>query len=296
MLKKNILKSLLLACLIMPMLAIAGGYKPFILASNAGSSVESAVAKVKSKLRANGIQILGQYSPYIDKTAVIIGTTTPQLKAIANKVNKGGFGAVIRVAVTKNESNIEVSFVNPEYMGYAYHMGSLAAITNQYVRALGKQKSFGSRPRSKSKLNEFHYMMFMPYFKDHKVAAKLGSQKMALNKITKAIKSRKTDVTEAWRLKLSDTKTIIAVSLSGGRWDGKMKDIMSILDTKTPRGTAALPWEFLVENGKMIYLPGKFRIAVMFPDLTMSTFMKIGNIPNDMDETAMKVAKVAKKM
>jgi len=294
--KKNILTSMLLAFLIVPMFVIASGYKPFILASNAGSTVEEAAAMVTSKLKAADIEVIGQYSPYADGSAIIIGSTTKKLKHIATRTKKGGFGAVIRVAITKNGSNIEVSFVNPEYMGYAYHMGSLSSVTKQYVKALGKKKTFGSKPRSKSKLEDFHYMMFMPYFKDHKVAADLGYQSQALDRIDRAIKSGKTDVKEVWRLKLSETKTIIAVQLSGGKWGGKMKDIMGILDVSSPRGTAALPWEFLVEKGKMIYLPGKFRIAVMFPDLTMGTFMKIGDIPDDMDETAMTVVKVAKKM
>ncbi len=297
MTKKTLLfKAVFLMGLILPVFANAAGYKPFILANSAGSTVEEATAAVLKKLKTANIQILGQYQPYNDNKAVIIGTTTEKLIKIASRKPKGGFGAVIRISITNNKGNIEVAYVNPEYMGYAYQMGSLAAVTKEYTKALGMVKSFGSKPRTKKELNKFHYMMMMPYFNDHKIAVNVGSQSVALKKITKAMQSRQSDVNEIWRLKVSKSQTIIAIALTKGAWRGKMKDIMQVVDIGTPKSTAALPWEILVENGKLIYLPGKFRVAVMFPDLSMGTFMKISSIPDDMDDTAIELGRLVKKL
>ena len=71
--------------------------------------------------------------------------------------------------------------------------------------------------------------------------------------------------------------------------------IMQTLDTATPKSTASLPWELLVAGDEVIYLPGKYRIAIMFPDLTMGTFMKIAEVPDDMAESADKLAELMRK-
>ena len=69
---------------------------------------------------------------------------------------------------------------------------------------------------------------------------------------------------------------------------------MDKIDIGTPKATPALPWEFLVTGKELVYLPGKYRIAIMFPDLTMGTFMQISEVPDNMAESAANFAKLLK--
>lgn len=62
--------------------------------------------------------------------------------------------------------------------------------------------------------------------------------------------------------------------------EGADKTVMSVTDQADIRHTAHLPYEMLVSGSKVYALHGKFRIAQSYPDLTMTTFMKISNAPD----------------
>ena len=128
--------------------------------------------------------------------------------------------------------------------------------------------------------------MLMPYFKDRKTITRFGSHDEAVRKTVAALKHPDSDAALVWQVKVNASQTLLGVDLNGGKWKGQMKSIMGKIDTATPKSTAALPWELLISGDELVYLPGKFRIAVMFPDLPMSTFMTIAQVPDDMDESA----------
>jgi hypothetical protein len=268
-------------------------YRPFVVAMIEGKTVPEAVDKVTAGLNAGGLDVVGQYAPYDDDSAVIVGFTSPELQQAAASDEFGGFGGVLRAAVTDNAGAIEVTYVSPEYIGYAYHLGDLSAITAQVEAALGKRKSFGAKGMSEEMLERYHYMMFMPYFKDKRVIARFDDHAAAVQKVAAALQHPDSDMAAVWQVKISDDQTLFGVKLYGGKWEGKIKEIMSKIDLDSPKSTAALPWELLVTGGKLVYLPGKFRIAVMFPDLPMGTFMEIANVPDDMDASARELAELA---
>jgi hypothetical protein len=81
--------------------------------------------------------------------------------------------------------------------------------------------------------------------------------------------------------------------LDGGPWRGQIKGIMDKIDIATPKSSAALPWEILVSGKDVYYLPGKYRIALMFPDLTMQQFLKISNVPDMMERSAEELVTLA---
>ncbi len=269
-------------------------YRPFVVAKTKGKTVAEAVENATAELKAGGLEVVGQYAPYDDDSAVVIGFTSPELKQAAASEEFGGFGGVLRVAVTDNAGAIEVSYVNPEYIGYAYHLGDLSAISAQVKGALGKRKSFGAKGLSEDMLERYHYMMFMPYFKDKRVIANFDDHATAVQKVAAALQHPDSDMSAVWQVQISNDQTLFGVKLHGGKWNGKIKDIMSKIDIDSPKSTAALPWELLVTGRKLVYLPGKFRIAVMFPDLPMGTFMQISNVPDDMDASAKELAELAK--
>lgn len=271
----------------------ADTYRPFVAATTNGATVAEAAANATAALEAAGFEVVGQYEPYGDGKAVVIGVTNAELKKAAASNEFGGFGGVLRAAVTDNAGAIEVSYVNPVYLGYAYKLGDLSAIGAQMKEALGDGEEFGAKGLTQGKLDDYHYMMFMPYFTDKRVIARFSDHAAALHKVAVAFKHPDSDMTPVWEVKISDDQTLYGVQLHRGKWEGAIEQIMKKIDVGTPKSTAALPWELLVTGDKLVYLPGKFRIAVMFPDLPMGTFMQISNVPDDMDASAEELAKLA---
>lgn len=117
---------------------------------------------VITKLKANGFEIAGEYTPYEETKIIVI--TSKKLQAEAAKSDKGGYGAVMRVAITTNL----VSYTTPAYWANAYRMKSeLPDVAANLKEALGAKDTFGSeKGLTKKKLRKYHYMKMMPYFDD----------------------------------------------------------------------------------------------------------------------------------
>jgi hypothetical protein len=291
----SVVKNCLLICLGLMSLSVQGAkFKPFISAAAVTGSIEEASQKVAGKLKAGGFEIVGVYSPYSDNSARIIGVTNEELKKNGSTHNKAGFSAVMRVSVTANNGVMEVSYTNPPYHGMAYHVGPLAKVAKQLSAALGGGEAFGAKGLSKGDLSDYHYQMFMPYFEDAITIASFSSHEKAVKAARKSLSHAKSDMTQVWEVKVNDRQTVIGAQLNRGWWKGQIQKVMSKVDTGTPRSTAALPWEVLVTGKDMVYLPGRFRIALMFPDLTMSSFMNIMEVPGQMEASANKLAELSK--
>jgi hypothetical protein len=91
--------------------ASAEALKPFILGDALPGDVKQVSSLVKTKLTAQGFEVVGAYSPFAG--AMVICATNNELKAAAAKAFNGGFGAAQRVAVTDVKGKIQVSYVNP---------------------------------------------------------------------------------------------------------------------------------------------------------------------------------------
>ncbi len=286
----------ILLLLLIASVAVAGpAYKPFVLGNAAGNSVEEASYEVKKRLQENGFQVLGSYKPYPDKNAIIMGVTNEDLKAAAGKTKYAGFGSIVRVAITENNGAIEVSYNNPSYTSIAYQMGAVEKVDEALENTLGLVKNFGAKGLTAKKLKKYHYKIFMPYFKDAVILDSYSTHAKAKKALETALSHPHSEVTKVWDLQVDDKQHVYGIQLSGGWWsNARIQKIMEVIDTDTPRSTAALPWEVLVYDKDIVYLPGKYRIALMFPDLGMMSFMKIQEIPAEMDKAIGDVIKRVK--
>ncbi|MCI4411266.1 MAG: hypothetical protein JHC38_06285 [Thiotrichales bacterium] len=255
--------------------------KPYVLANPAAVKADD----VKKALTANGFQIAGTVSPYAGATVIV--ATNDALKKIASASKFGGYGAMIRVAVTDVNGQPQASYVNPEYMKNAYRMkGDMTPITTALEQALGKDKSFGSADGlSASELRKYHYMMAMPYFDDQLELGEFDNYQAALAKVEAGLTNGK-GVKKVYRIDIpGKEEAVFGVAITEG--DGADKTVMSAIDTGALRHTAHLPYEVLVSGKNAYMLHGKFRIAQSFPDLSMGNFMSISAAP-DAIETILK--------
>lgn len=264
--------------------------KPYVLAWTGAGTIDKKLGGVKNALAGEGFQMVGEYSPY--KGAHIVVVTSDALKKDAAKSDFGAYGAAVRISLTQVGDNLQIAYTNPQYFAAAYQMkGSLADVAAGLEKALGKKADFGSKEGLKeSKLRDYHYMIFMPYFEDQIKLASYGSQEEALKAVEANLAAHAGGTVKVYRIDLPGKReSVFGVGLSEG--DGADAKVMKVVDAGELKHTAHLPYEIVVSNGSVYMLHGKFRIAIDFPDLSMGTFMKISGAPSAIEDKLKLVAR-----
>ena len=256
--------------------------KPFILGSTPAGTMEQALAAVKSSLKAQGFDEAGSYSPYAGATVIVV--TSRELKAAAASARNGGFGAGQRVAVTDHKGKLQVSYVNPAYLGAAYGLANLATVSAKLKAALGAVKEFGSdhgRTAEELAPGTYHYMVGFPFFHQVDVLAKYPDYQTALAEVEKGLAAGKAGAKKVYRIDLPDREaSVFGVAMVTG--DGTDREMMNILDRQELRITASLPHELLVQHGDVMSLRRGYRATLYSPDTKMAGahgFTKIMSVP-----------------
>jgi len=274
--------------------------RPFILGNTPPGGMEQVVTAVKAALKAQGFEEAGSYSPYAGATVIVV--TNPELRAAAARVKLGGFGAGERVAVTELHGKLQVSYLNPAYIGAAYGLGKLERVSEKLKEALGAAKDFGSAhglTAQELAPGTYRYMTGMPYFHQVDQLAKYDSYQNAVAAVERGLAAGNGGTKKVYRIDLPGRETSVfgVAIVSGDGLDKGDKDtdkeIMDIIDWKDPRSTAYLPYEILVQGGEVLALRGRYRIAVHFPDTTMMGahgFTKIMSAPGGIKNALKAVA------
>lgn len=277
----------------------ADALMPFVLAYKTTGDVSKVAADVKGKLTAGGFQVVGEYSPYAGADIIVV--TSDALKAAAAKSERGGYGAAQRVAVTKNGDDVEVTYTNPVYMAAVYRMaGDLADVRAQLEKALGAESDFGTEKKlTADELRKYHYTVMMEYFDDPSELAEYGSHDEAVKAVEAALAAGEGGTAKVYRIDIpGKEETVFGVALKGANADDCSGDefIMSRIDKSTPRHTAHLPYEILVNGNEAEALYGRFRLAINWSDLPMvasetgATFFSVMCSPNAIEEALTKAS------
>lgn len=260
--------------------------KPFVLGSKGAGAIAEKVEAAKTALAANGFSLVGTYSPY--PAATILVVTSDELKKNAALSERGGFGAMQRVSVTKVKDEIQVAYTKPTYMANVYRMkGDLKGVEAKLATALGSVDSFGAKGLSPKELRKYHYTMGMEYFDEPSLLAEHASYEDAIKAVEAGLATGKSGATKVYRIDIPGKKeTVFGVALKGSGEANKFMDdkyIMNEIDFRELKSTAHLPYEMLVSGNKVYALYARFRIAANFPDLAMmgsNSFMNIMKSPD----------------
>jgi hypothetical protein len=254
----------------------AQSLKPFILGDTPAGDLSMVAESVKSRLSRQGFQIVGSYSPYAG--AVVICATNNVLKAAAAKAKNGGFGVAQRIGVTEVKGKIQVSYVNPAYIGTAYGLGKLQGVSAGLKAALGAVKPFGSEngiPEENLGPGLYRYAMFMPYFDDIDVFMNYPDHKSAVDAVEKNLAAGAGGTKKIYRIDLPGKPvSVFGVAIVTGDGINKGnkdtdKEIMDIVDYTDLKHTAYLPYELMVDDKRVVALRARYRIALNFPDTKM---------------------------
>jgi hypothetical protein len=263
--------------------------KPFVLGSMGTGDMKAKVNETKSALVSQGFRLVGEYVPY-ENAHILIVTNDDLLKLAAKDT---GYAATQRVSITKAGGKVQVSYVNPIYIQYAYRMdGSMQPVADKLKAALGAQETFGSKKGLKpKKLQKYHYTFGMEYFDDPYELKTFSSHGAAVDAVDKGLAAKKGGLSQVYRMDIPGTKmTIYGVAMKQS--DGGAKEIddayqMGIIDFNELKQTAYLPYEILVNDKQVEALHMRFRAAVHFPDLSMAgenSFMKVMSSPGAIEK------------
>jgi len=270
--------------------------KPYILGATFSGNISDANNLVKAGLERAGFTVVGEYSPVEDKARWVVIVSHPRLdKAVKVVGGLTGFASTLRVGITVEGDEVNISYTNPAYWGNAYFREDFDKVAGDYgkvdadfkkaMAGIGTAKgtSFGSEEGEEiDKLREYHYMFGMPYFDDTNEFGDFDTYEEAIGKIENSLKQGKPGVKMVYRHDVPGTKfTLYGFALTGEDGEGKF---MPKIDIGAPKHTAFLPYELLVKANEVHMLHGRYRIALSFPDLTMGTFTKIMSTPGNIED------------
>jgi len=274
----------------------AANLKPYILAYETSKQISEIRTSLKTNLKTEGFNILGEYKPANDANRWLIVVGSSDLTSAVQKIGGlTGFAASLRIGITRESGVWKITYTNPKYWGNAYFRDDYPKVENYYnniskklVLAMKKSGSYiGTAFGSKNgleldDLREYQYMMLMPEFDDVVELEDFGSFNEAVAKIDANLKKGISGLKKVYEIKIPGKNLkLYGIALNGS--DGEAS-FMPIIDRGTPKHTDFLPYEILVNDDEVIMLHGRFRIALSFPDLTMGTFSKIMSTPGDIED------------
>jgi hypothetical protein len=270
--------------------------KPYVLGAVSDVNMAETKKVVKQNLTLVGFKIIGEYQAAKDANRwLMVVTSDDLLNAVKTKGGLQGFAAALRVAITVEGGVVNISYTNPTYWGNAYFgddfpsvSSSYQKVSNQFIIAMkkcGKYSgvTFGSKSGiTPEDLREYQYMMGMPEFDDVVTLATFDSFQAAKQKIDAKIKAGVAGLKLIYAIEIPGKNIMLyGIALTG---NGGEADFLPTIDISSPKHTAFLPYEILVNNKEVVMLHGRYRIAVSFPDLSMSTFTKIMSTPGDIEK------------
>ena len=270
--------------------------KPYILGYESSASLTEIRTTLKTNLKAEGFNVLGEYKPASDANRWLIVVGSSNLTSAVQKVGGlTGFAATLRVAITKESGVWKVTYTNPKYWGNAYFRDDFPKVesyynnvTNKFAAAMKKSgtyigATFGSKEGVElDDLRDYQYMMGMPDFDDVVELEDFDSYNEAVAKIDANLAKGISGLKKVYAYKIPGKNLkLYGIALTGSTGESSF---MAKIDGGSPKHTAFLPYEILVNDEEVVMLHGRFRIAVAFPDLTMGTFSKIMSTPGDIED------------
>lgn len=281
----------------------AKNLKPYILGAESSKSLSEVKKLVKINLKAKGFKVLGEYSPAKDaKRWVLVVNNTDLTNAVKKVKGLTGFASTLRVALTLEGKIVKVSYTNPYYWGNAYFRDDYPKVESYYKsfsnKMIGVMKksgtykgtSFGSKNGvSIDDLRDYQYMFGMPDFDDVVELEDFDSFKAAKAKVEANLRKGIAGLKLVYSYQIPGTQLkVYGIALTAN--DGE-KEFLPIIDLGKPKHTAFLPYEILVNGKDVVMLHGRYRIALSFPDLAMSTFSKIMSTPGYIEDMMEKTCK-----
>ncbi|MBT3207842.1 MAG: hypothetical protein HN704_08730 [Bacteroidetes bacterium] len=259
-------------------------------------SIPEAANIVKNALSQKGFETIGEYHPGNNKNLYVIAFSSKQLQSIVlKKKDRGLMASVIKVGFYLEKGNLEISLLNPMYIFHAYLMEEIKPIENE-LKIIDKDikdalkrinpnfVEFGGDSEIED-LWEYQYMFGMPYFTDPIELREFNSFEEGLKTIRANLDKKPENTAKVYEIVIPEKKVAVFGIAMLDTEIGESK----YLPTIGEKHTAAMPYELILQDNEASMLNGRYRIALHWPLLSMSTFMQIVNTPGNIEDTFEKI-------
>lgn len=218
--------------------------------------------EVKNKLTEVGFTVLSEYNINKEKTIKSIIFTNNDIISASSKKERG-FAGTLRILINHDDKTLTIA--NPIYMLKGFLQDDFnEKVANDILTKIMSKFTGLKNSDDELKYNivsNYHFMTGMPYYED---MVEVGSGTNLLSKI------KKEDM--IFNQKLENGSILIGVNLSN------ISDFTEIIGRDN---AGMLPYPILIEENKAKILNPKYYISFMYPMLSMSKFMTIKDIPDD---------------
>lgn len=264
---------------------------PYLKIGETTESIQQASEKITEALQNNSFTILGTYNPSNKGTLNVIAFTRTDLKNTVVKVtDRGALAAVFKVGLVMKNGVVTMSYTNPEYLLRAYlgdnyntHKSTFQNFDTDLKTAfstIGNEfKPFGGTVEADD-LKDYHYKIMMPYFTDPITLNEFSSFEEGVKTIEANLKAKKGSTVLVYKLVYEKEN----IAVFGIGLQDKAKGESYFLPIIGEDNVAAMPYEIILQGKKATMLPGKYRLAISWPELSMGTFMKIMSTPGDIED------------
>lgn len=258
--------------------------------------VQTQMGVVEKKLQAEGFTLLGRHLPKgLETGGVVVVSDAAWLQAIRAAGGSAIVAAAIRVGVQRDG---RVSYATPEYWARAYlrqaypqAAAAAASVQARLVKALGSGTGFGGDVAA-DRLANYQFMSSMERFDSFRAELRaFGSFDEALQTVRKRLADGLGATAKVYEVVMPERQmAVFGVALNdaarGEHW------WVHKLGATGPEHVAALPYEIFIVDQKVYALPGRYRIALAWPALSMGDFMNIRYAPDVILSTMNKLADV----
>jgi len=264
---------------------------PYLKIAEVSKSMEQIVQDVNAALETKGFKVLGSYHPGANEDLTVIAYSRGDLQQLSLKVeDRGALASVLKIGLVNKEGKITVSMLNPMYLFYAYFMDETDGMKTELTKITRDAKiamkvigndftGFGGSEEADD-LKDYHYMMMMPYFTDPVELKEFASFDEGVKTIRKNLQAGKGNTVKVYELIFEDKQVaVFGIGLLDSE-EGEAHFLPIIGEDNV----AACPYEIILQGKEATMLPGKYRFALHWPELTMKQFMKISSTPGDVED------------
>ncbi len=267
----------------------AQSIQPFYKIATFDQSLSGVQEKLNPLLTQAGFNIIGTYHPGNQENMLVIAFTSKSLQDLSLQfADRGALASVLKASIIEKDGKSTLSILNPEYMFLAYWGKQLDGQENELTKLsdqvkalfskLGNPVAFGGE-LDKDDLPGYHYKIMMPYFDDPDELAEFDSFEEGLQVIRANLAAKKGNTLKVYEKVFPEKK--IAV-FGVGLMDDETGEA-HFLPIIGESHIAAMPYQIILQGKEATALPGKYRLALYWPELSMGTFMKIMRTPGDIE-------------
>lgn len=284
-------KSLLIILLLVSVVGFSQEtISPFYRLGEVSETIESLIPTVKLALTNAGYNVIGEYHPEKNKDLYVIAYTSDEIIALSQKFkDRGLLAATLKVGFVYKEGKTTLSMLNPEYQfrayiyeGYDNYSSKFDQISQAAINTLkplgNNFEAFGGEEK-KEKLYKYHYKMMMPYFTDPVELNEFSSFEEGLKTIRKNLEASLGNTAKVYEI-VDEEKQLAVFGVA--LYDVE-KGEADFLPTIGEEHIAAMPYDLILQGNTATMLHGKYRFALLWPELTMGTFMKIMSTPKNVE-------------